>query len=65
MVQVQDEGPKVPKAARPERAEAPSPGHRPGLLWTQTCRPVRAKALKNQAKFIKLLPLLLYLHLEK
>ena len=44
-------------STRPERAEAPSPGHRPGLLWTQTCRPVRAKALKNQAKFIKLLPL--------
>ena len=33
---------------RPERAEAPSPGHRPGLLRTQTCRPVRAKALKYQ-----------------
>ena len=32
--------------ARPERAEAPSPGHRPGLLWAQPCRPVRAKALK-------------------
>ena len=31
--------------ARPERAEAPSPGHRPGLLWAQPCRPVRAKAL--------------------
>ena len=31
---------------RPERAEAPSPGHRPGLLRSQTCRPVRAKALK-------------------
>ena len=30
---------------RPERAEAPSPGHRPGLLRMQTCRPVRAKAL--------------------
>ena len=35
---------------RPERAEAPSPGHRPGLLRMQTCRPVRAKALKLQAK---------------
>ena len=35
---------------RPERAEAPSPGHRPGLLRTQTCRPVRAKASKLQAK---------------
>ena len=34
---------------RPERAEAPSPGHRPGLLRTQTCRPVRAKALKFRA----------------
>ena len=34
---------------RPERAEAPSPGQRPGLLWTQTCRPVRAKALKYWA----------------
>ena len=34
---------------RPERAEAPSPGHRPGLLWAQTCRPVRAKAFKYQA----------------
>uniref|UniRef100_UPI0040272D9B hypothetical protein n=1 Tax=Prevotella sp. TaxID=59823 RepID=UPI0040272D9B len=33
----------------PERAVAPSPGHRPGLLRTQTCRPVRAKALKIQA----------------
>ena len=30
---------------RPERAEALSPGQRPGLLWTQGCRPVRAKAL--------------------
>ena len=32
--------------ARPERAEALSPGQRPGLLSSQTCRPVRAKALK-------------------
>ena len=31
---------------RPERAEAPSPGHRPGLSCSQTWRPVRAKALK-------------------
>ena len=36
-------------ATRPERAEAPSPGHRPGLFWAQTCRPVRAKALKYRA----------------
>ena len=35
---------------RPEGAEALSPGHRPGLLRTQTCRPVRAKALKLQTK---------------
>ena len=42
-------GQKLLEAARPERAEAPSPGHRPGLLWTQTCRPVRAKALKYRA----------------
>ena len=34
---------------RPERAEAPSPGHRPGLLRALVCRPVRAKALKYQA----------------
>jgi len=43
--------------ARPERAEALSPGQRPGLLWTQGCRPVRAKALKLPGKYIKLLPL--------
>ena len=35
---------------RPEGAEALSPGQRPGLLRTQTCRPVRAKALKIQTK---------------
>ena len=32
---------------RAEGPKAPSPGHRPGLLRMQTCRPVRAKALKN------------------
>ena len=32
-------------STRPEGAEAPSPGHRPGLLRAKTCRPVRAKAL--------------------
>ena len=31
MVQERAEDPKAPEAARPERAEAPSPGHRPGL----------------------------------
>jgi len=25
------------------------PGHRPGCLWAQTCRPVRAKAFKYLA----------------
>ena len=30
MVQERAEGQKAPEAARPERAEAPSPGHRPG-----------------------------------
>ena len=34
---------------RPEGAEALSPGQRPGLLRTQTCRPVRAKALIYRA----------------
>ena len=32
-------------AARPERAEALSPGHRPGSFLDAICRPVRAKAL--------------------
>ena len=36
---------------RPEGAEAHSPGQRPGCLWTQICRPVRAKALKLLAIF--------------
>ena len=31
---------------RPEGAEALSQGQRPGLFCSQTCRPVRAKALK-------------------
>ena len=48
---------KLIQTTRPERAEAPSPGQRPGLFWTQICRPVRAKALKLQGQFVKLLPL--------
>ena len=32
--------------ARPERAEAPSPGRLPWAIMMQTCRPVRAKAFK-------------------
>ena len=39
--------PKTPEPARPERAETPSPGQRPGLLWMQACRPERAKAFKS------------------
>ena len=45
------------QAARPKGAEALSPGQRPGLACSQTCRPVRAKALKLQGQFVKLLPL--------
>ena len=45
------------RLARPEGAEALSPGQRPGLSCSQTCRPVRAKALKLQGQFVKLLPL--------
>ena len=41
--------PSQVSSTRPERAEALSPGQRPGELRTQTCRPVRAKASKNQA----------------
>ena len=37
-------------STRPERAEAPSPGQRPGLLRALAYRPVRAKALKLQTK---------------
>ena len=35
VVQVRAEGPKAPEAARPERAEAPSPGQRPGYNGNQ------------------------------
>ena len=42
-------GQKLLIATRPERAEAPSPGHRPGYMWTQACRPVGAKAFKYLA----------------
>ena len=52
MIQVSQVSP-----TRPERAEARSPGQRPGLSCSQTWRPVRAKALKLTLKFIKLLPL--------
>ena len=38
--------PKTPEPARPERAEAPSPGQRPGLLWMQACRPEKGKSFQ-------------------
>ena len=55
MVQVRAEGPKAPEAARPERAEAPSPGQRPGYDGNQQ------GALKGQKLYVlsgvlKLLP---------
>ena len=46
VVQVRAEGPKAhspgqwTQAARPEGAEALSPGHHPGLLRMIACRPV-------------------------
>ena len=43
-------------STRPEGAEALSPGQRPGLFWTQTCRPVRAKALKLLAIYKAVAP---------
>ena len=46
VVQVRAEGPKVPEAARPERAEAPSPGHRPGYDGNQQ------GALKGQKLYV-------------
>ena len=39
------------------RGRSLSPGQRPGLFRMQTCRPVRAKALKLQGQLVKLLPL--------
>ena len=56
VVQVRAEGPKAPEAARPERAEAPSPGQRPGYNGNQQ------GALKGQKLYVlsgvlKLLPL--------
>ena len=56
VVQVRAEGPKAPEAARPERAEAPSPGQRPGYDGNQQ------DALKGQKLYVlpgvlKLLPL--------
>ena len=37
--------PRVPQVVRPEGAEAPSPGQRPGCNTSKAKRPVRAKAL--------------------
>ena len=41
------------QATRPERAEAPSPGQRPGLYEVIALRPVRAKALKHSPSCTK------------
>ena len=41
---------------RAEGPKAPSPGHRPGELWMQACRPVRAKPSSTR-QYTKLLPL--------
>ena len=46
---------------RPERAEALSPGHRPGFLNKYNKVALKGQKLSNS----KLLPFLLYLHLEK
>ena len=40
---------KKPTATHPVRAEALSPGQRPGLFGAVTCRPVRAKAFNPLA----------------
>ena len=45
VVQGRAEVPKFLGATRPERAEAPSPGQRPGYKSQSARRPVRAKAL--------------------
>ena len=59
------------QAARPERAEALSPGQRPGFVDVSLA-PCKGKSFKkhlikneNSLRYVKLLPLLLYLHLEK
>ena len=62
---------KLTQAARPEGAEALSPGQRPGFVGVSLA-PCKGKSLKkhlikneNSLRYVKLLPLLLYLHLEK
>ena len=45
---------------RPERAEAHSPGQHPGLLRTQTCRPVRAKAFTPETSKNRIGPVLVH-----
>ena len=41
----------LPSPSRPERAEAPSPGHRPGYSCPHAWRPERAKALKYHPEY--------------
>ena len=64
-------GQKLTQAARPEGAEALSPGQRPGFVGV-SLTPCKGKSFKkhlikneNSLRYVKLLPLLLYLHLEK
>ena len=42
---------------RPERAEAPSPGHRPGWFMCARSSPCKGKSVKNTRRITKLLPL--------
>ena len=56
VVQVRAEGPKAPEAARPERAEAPSPGQRPGYDGNQQGA-LKGKKLYVLSGVLKLLPL--------
>ena len=64
-------GQKLIEAARPEGAEALSPGQRPGFVGV-SLTPCKGKSFKkhlikneNSLRYVKLPPLLLYLHLEK
>ena len=40
-------GQKLIEAARPEGAEALSPGQRPGFLWVANLAPCKGKSFKN------------------
>ena len=51
LVEGKGKGQKEDCPTRPERAEAPSPGQRPGYYWHIQKRPVREKALKTLESF--------------